>query len=140
MADIPTKRIVFDTSTGVSAILKPQSVPAQALSWGWEVAEVVVSNETLDELRQVLERDRLDRFRDRPARLEFFAYYAAMTVLCPVTQAVVACRDPKDDKFLSLAVSASASVLISSDNDLLTLGRIGSTLIIRPGQFVALCE
>ncbi len=134
------KRIVFDTSTLVSAVLKPQSVPARALSWGWEVAEVVVSAETLEELRLVLGRERLDAFRERDARKEFFQLYQAMAVLLPVTEAVVACRDPMDDKFLSLAVSAGAPLLVSSDDDLLTLGRYRGVTILRPRQFVELCE
>lgn len=134
------KRIVFDTSTLVSAVLKPQSIPAKALSWGWEVADVVVSAETLDELRHVLVRNRLDAFRDRQARQDFFAFCEAMTVLRPVTEAVMACRDPKDDKFLSLAASVGASVLVSSDDDLLILGRFRGTTILRPKQFLGLCE
>lgn len=134
------KRIVFDTSTLVGAVLKPQSVPAKALSWAWEVAEVVVSAQTLDEQRVVLGRDRLDAFRARDAREAFFEFYRAMTVLVPVSEAVAACRDPKDDKFLSLAVSAGASLLVSSDDDLLTLGRYREVAILRPKQFVELCE
>lgn len=134
------KRIVFDTSTLVSAVLKPQSIPAKAVSWGWEVAEVVVSSETLEEVRLVLNRDRLDAFRDREARLAFFEHYQAMTVLHPVTEIIVACRDPKDDKFLSLAVSVGASLLISSDEDLLVLQCVRGVTILRPKQFVDLCE
>lgn len=134
------KRIVFDTSTLVSAVLKPQSIPARAVSWGWEVAEVVVSSETLEEVRVVLNRDRLDAFQDREVRLAFFEHYQAMTVLHPVTETIVACRDPKDDKFLSLAVSVGASLLISSDEDLLVLQRFRGVTILRPKQFVDLCE
>ena len=134
------KRIVFDTSTLVGAVLKPQSIPAKALSWGWEVAEVVVSAETLEELRLVLGRERLDAFRERAARQTFFELYQAMTVLVPVGETVLACRDPRDDKFLSLAVSAGASLLVSSDDDLLTLGRYRGVTILRPKDFVELCE
>jgi uncharacterized protein len=134
------KRIVIDTSTLVSAVLKPQSIPAKALSWAWEVAEVVVSEETLDELHQVLNRERFDLLRDRESRQIFFEYYRAMTVLVPVPEAVVACRDPKDDKFLSLAVSAGASLLVSSDDDLLSMRRYQDVVILRPKQFVDLCE
>ncbi len=134
------KRIVFDTSTLVGAVLKPQSVPARALSWAWEVAEVVVSAETLAELRVVLGRGRLDPFREPEAREAFFEIYRAMTVLVPATQTVVACRDPQDDKFLALAVSAGASLLVSSDDDLLTMGRYRGVAILRPKQFVELCE
>ena len=139
MAEFQSARVVFDTSTLVSAVLKPQSVPAQSLARAWEVAELVVSTETLDELRQVLARDRLDRFRDIGARREFFDHYEAMTLLCPVETSVVACRDPSDDKFLSLAVSAGAKLIISSDNDLLTLGQLRGVTILRPSQFLALC-
>ena len=138
MAEFQSARVVFDTSTLVSAVLKPQSVPAQSLARAWEVAELVVSTETLDELRQVLARDRLDRFRDIGARREFFDHYEAMTLLCPVETSVVACRDPSDDKFLSLAVSAGAKLIISSDNDLLTLGQLRGVTILRPSQFLAL--
>ena len=138
MAEFQSARVVFDTSTLVSAVLKPQSVPAQSLARAWEVAELLVSTETLDELRQVLARDRLDRFRDIGARREFFDHYEAMTLLCPVETSVVACRDPSDDKFLSLAVSAGAKLIISSDNDLLTLGQLRGVTILRPSQFLAL--
>jgi len=134
------KRIVFDTSTLVSAALKPRSTPARALSWGWEVAQVVVSSDTLGELQRVLDRSRLDAFREREARLRFFAHDRAMTVLLDVTEPITACRDPQDDKFLSLAVSAKASVLVSSDQDLLCLCRFRGIHIMQPQAFVALCE
>ena len=38
-----------------------------------------------------------------------------------VTQSLEVCRDPKDDKFLELAVSAQASYLVTNDKDLLVL-------------------
>ena len=34
---------------------------------------------------------------------------------------ITVCPDPKDDKFLSLAVSAKASAIVSGDDDLLVL-------------------
>jgi uncharacterized protein len=134
------ERVVFDTGTLVSAVLKPRSVPARALSRAWEVAGVVVSAQTLDELRIVLERDRLDAFRPRDDRLAFFELYRAMSLLVRVTHEVVACRDPTDDKFLSLAVSAGARLLVSSAGELLSLGRYQGVTILRPHGFVALCE
>jgi uncharacterized protein len=134
------KRIVIDTSTLISAVLKPQSVPAAALSWAWEVADVVVSSETLEELRQVLSRPHLDRYRSQEDRRTFFELYKAMVSLVDVTQVVTACRDPKDDKFLSLAVSAGASLIVSSDDDLLSMGRHQGVLILKPKAFVELCE
>ena len=41
--------------------------------------------------------------------------------LVEVTAAVSVCRDPKDDKFLELALSGAATHIISGDDDLLAL-------------------
>ena len=134
------KRVVFDTSSLVSAVLKPHSVPAAALSWAWEVAQIAVSEDTVAELALVLGRAKFDIYRARADRDEFFARYQAMTVVYEVPNPVTPCRDPKDDKFLSLAAACGASLLVSSAQDLLSLGRFGTALIVTPGQFVALCS
>jgi putative PIN family toxin of toxin-antitoxin system len=39
--------------------------------------------------------------------------------LVSVTNVIKACRDPKDDKYLELAVSSGASCIITGDKDLL---------------------
>jgi uncharacterized protein len=134
------KFVVFDISTLVCAVLKPQSTPAEALSWAWEVAKLAVSRETLAELSLVLGRAKFDAYRPRADRDEFFARYQAMTLACEVPSPVVLCRDPKDDKFRSLVAACGASLLISSDEDLLTIGRFETALIVTPGQFVSLRE
>ena len=56
-----TSRVVLDTNTLIGAILKPQSIPAQALNLATEHAEILVSEETLAELARVIRRDYLDR-------------------------------------------------------------------------------
>jgi len=43
-------RTVLDTSKLIGAILKPQSIPSQALNLATEHAEILVSEETLAEL------------------------------------------------------------------------------------------
>ena len=47
-----------------------------------------------------------------------------------------ACRDPKDDKFLALAMACEAMVIISSDADLLSLQRWNNIAIISPADFL----
>ncbi len=46
-------------------------------------------------------------------------------------------RDPEDNKILESAVEAEAEYLITSDNDLLTLGEYKKIQIINPSQFWA---
>ena len=48
---------------------------------------------------------------------EFQTRGALIDVLISVTD----CRDPKDNKFLELAISADASCIITGDKDLLVL-------------------
>jgi hypothetical protein len=44
---------------------------------------------------------------------------AAVAALVEITERMAACRDPKDQKFLELAVNRYADVLITGDGDLL---------------------
>lgn len=46
-------------------------------------------------------------------------------------------RDPEDNKILESAAEAEAEYLITSDNDLLTLGEYKNIQIINPSQFWA---
>jgi putative PIN family toxin of toxin-antitoxin system len=41
--------------------------------------------------------------------------------LVEVTEKVRACRDPKDEKFLELAVNGESDCIVSGDEDLLSL-------------------
>jgi uncharacterized protein len=120
----------------VGAVLKPRSTPALALTLAWEVADVIVSEETLDELHVVLSRSRVDAFREPAHRVAFFEHYRAMTVLVPDIDPVTACRDPKDDKFLALAVSGGAQALVSSDDNLLSMGSFGVVAILSPRRLL----
>lgn len=51
---------------------------------------------------------------------------------------ITACRDPKDDKFLELAVNESADLVISGDADLPVLNPFQGVPIIVPALFVKL--
>jgi predicted nucleic acid-binding protein len=54
-----------------------------------------------------------------------------------ITESVTACRDPKDDKFLELAVSGKADWLVTSDQDLLTLSPFRGIPILTPQAFLS---
>jgi predicted nucleic acid-binding protein len=50
---------------------------------------------------------------------------------------VVACRDPKDDKFLAAALAGPAGCIVSGDEDLLVLSPFEGIPVLRPAEFVA---
>ena len=49
---------------------------------------------------------------------------------------IQACRDPKDDKFLELAVNGSAEVIVTGDKDLLVLDPFRGISIIPRERYI----
>jgi predicted nucleic acid-binding protein len=47
-----------------------------------------------------------------------------------------ACRDPRDGKFLSLAVAGRADCIVSGDGDLLDMAAYRSIPVYRPAEFL----
>ncbi|NJO42194.1 MAG: putative toxin-antitoxin system toxin component, PIN family [Cyanobacteria bacterium CRU_2_1] len=97
---------------------------------------VLVSDTTLNELDTVLRRSRFDRYVAEEERLQFLATFVQDAMLIEVTEVVTDCRDPKDNKFLELAVSGDATRIISGDNDLLSLHPFRGIPIITPQAFI----
>ena len=118
------KRVVLDTNTIISGVIRPLSVPADALRKAFLECEVFVSTETLDELQDVLFRPKFDRYFDdlTLTRERFLEFYRAKAILCEISEIVTDCRDLKDNKFLALALAAKADVLVTGDGrDLLKM-------------------
>ena len=59
----------------------------------------------------------------------------AAAELVSITQRIIGCRDPKDDKFLELALNGHANVIVSGDADLLVLDGFQGIPIINPAAF-----
>lgn len=135
------KRIVLDTSTLVSAVLRQNSIPRQVLIKALSEGELCASPATLAELEEVIARDKFDRYLDLKARLDFVATYRAKVRLYLVSEEdeaalEIPCRDPRDNKFLALALVCSADVLVSSDDDLLTLNPYGGIQVLTPNAYL----
>lgn len=138
----PLRRVVIDTSTLVSAVLRAESTPRKALLFAVSNFELCVSQDTLLELQEVLGRPKFDRYAPLQTRLEFLALVTQWSCLCEVNAtaqqaAMGACRDPRDDKFLALARACNAAVIVSSDQDLLTLETWRDIRIVTPADFAA---
>ncbi len=130
-------RIVIDTSVVVSALLLPRSVPRQAFDAAASRGSLLVSEATVAELDDVLRRPKFDKYVPEVMRLEFFAALVLTAEEVKVNETITACRDPKDNKFLELAVSGQASHIISGDADLLVLDPFRGIAILTPQAFLA---
>ena len=129
-------RCVFDTNTVVSAALFRGSVPERALFLGLRIAAVLMSRELAGELNDVLSRPRFDRYADREIREEFLQDLVRQAESVEVTERVRACRDPKDDKILELAVNGNADYIVTGDDDLLVMNPFRDIEIVRPAEFL----
>ena len=138
-------RVVFDTSTLVSAALRMDSIPHRALLRAVSACDLCASEATLDELKEVLAREKFRRYLTDAARRKFVETIENNARLFVVRDEDClsldpACRDPKDNKFLALAAEAEAEVLVSSDEDLLVLDPWKEVRVVQPADFLSLVE
>ena len=129
-------RCVFDTNVIVSALLFESSKPARALQYMLANGSVLMSLELLEELNEVLRRERFNRYVTREEREAFLVALVARAVLVEITETVQACRDPKDDKILELALNGEAQYIISGDQDLLVLHPFRNMPIVTVDEFL----
>ena len=83
----------------------------------------------------MLRRPRLDRYLHEDERIDFLLHLIRDAVIAPVTVTLSDCRDPEDNKYLELAVSAQATCIVSGDQDLLVLHPYRSIPILTPKAF-----
>jgi putative PIN family toxin of toxin-antitoxin system len=90
------------------------------------------------EIRGVLARRKFARVLTDEDRAAILALITDAAVWVEPALKVNDCRDAKDNKYLELAATAGAAVIISSDDDLLVLDPWHGTRIIRPVQFIGM--
>jgi len=128
-------RCVFDTNVLVSALLLPDSKPRHALNRALREGRVLISFAVLAELNEVLSRKRFRRYVDEEDVRCFLAALTREADWVDVGIQIQACRDPKDDKFLELAVSGQGTHIVTGDADLLALNPFRGIEILPPHRF-----
>lgn len=136
-------RAVVDTHVLVRAVIKPQgSVGPVLVRLRRRAYTLLLSRAMLDEIVEVLHRPRL-RIKygldERTLRAVMRLIVVRSEWVQPIDQVIV-CRDPKDDMFLEAAIAGEADVIVSGDEDLLTLGSYAGIPIVSPAQFLALLD
>jgi len=129
-------RLVFDTNVIVSALLLRNSVARRAFDKAVSSGEILLSLEVIEELYDVLRRPAFDKYVSEEERLQFLTLLVREASLINVTEKVTACRDPKDDKFLELAINGQADCIVTGDGDLQVLSPFRGIAILPPDVFV----
>jgi putative PIN family toxin of toxin-antitoxin system len=128
-------RLVLDTNVLVSAALKRESTPGLAVHLAEGAGALLKSPDTERQLFEVLGRPYLVALIDTEAK-NWLRNLMASAEPVTVTERIIACRDPTDDKFLEVAVNGNADVIVSGDSDLLALTPFRDIPILTPAAFV----
>jgi len=133
-------RVVADTNTVVSAFL-----------WGGPPAGVLEAARTqrislltgialLEELADVLARDKFaSRIRQVGSSVaDMLSNYRALVTLVEPLPVAPTSRDPDDDAVLACALAAGADLIVTRDQDLLTLGTFRHIRIVPAHEALAL--
>lgn len=133
-------RYVFDTNTLISALLFAHSRPGQAFRHALKHGRILSSSATMEELAEVLQRAKFERYVTAAEREEFLAAFVERAFFVEPSEVIRTCRDAKDDKFLELAVSGGASYIITGDDDLLVLHPFRDVAIMAPAEFLRVTD
>jgi putative PIN family toxin of toxin-antitoxin system len=125
------RRFVLDNNILVSALLVKNSAPFWVITKVEEMGVILYSEATLLELNQVLNRKKFVKYFTVEEKQEFIVKLIESAELVVITESIDVCRDPKDNKFLELAV-----FIISGDQDLLVLNPFRNIEIITANDFL----
>ena len=133
---MPAKRIVIDTNILVSAFLSQTSLPAQALAHAISHDQPLASKDTLRELIRVLKAPKFDPYVSLAHRDALILRFAPLVEMVKVVEPVRVCRDPDDDRILEVALNGMADLIVSGDQDLLSLDPFRGIRVMTPRAYL----
>lgn len=129
-------RIVVDTNVLLSGIFFENGNEAQVLKLILEDrVGLLTSLETLEELRETLTRPKFHLSSSESLTI-FQIILGKSEVILNINEAEVRCRDRDDQKFLDCAHTGKADYLVTGDPDLLDIGQVGRSRILRAAQLI----
>lgn len=129
-------KIVIDTNVIISAILFNKSAPSKAVNLANKLGQILLSDTIFQEMENTLSRPKFDRYLSWDSRRQILSQLLLESELVEITETITICRDPKDNKFLELAVSGKANFIITGDQDLLVLNPFQGIEIITVNEFL----
>ncbi len=130
-------RFIFDTNTLISAFLLGGSTSSQAFRKAMDIGEIITTHAINRELADVFLRSKFDKYVSLENRLEILDLLARQCREWPEPEErIEICRDPKDNKFLELAVLSYATCIVTGDEDLLILHPFRDTAILNSRDFL----
>ncbi|MFO8048164.1 MAG: putative toxin-antitoxin system toxin component, PIN family [Desulfosudaceae bacterium] len=130
---------VVDTNVLVSALVFKQT-PEQVVSKIIQSGLFLFSDDTLEELIDVLGRPKFSKHISAEIIHDYLSLLANFSRFIKPSQRITACRDPRDNMFLELAVAGKADFIVTGDQDLLELNPFRNVRIVQPAEFMAIVK
>ena len=137
---IDNRPVVIDTNVLISAALSPNGTPAKIVRYFVAHGKLVFSEETYEELYSRLWRPKFDRYLSREMRKSLLLDFSNIADWVVIKGKINVSRDKDDNKFLDVAITANALMIVSGDSDLTDLKRIEGIPILTPAQCLTVIE
>ncbi len=128
-------KVVVDTNLWISFLLHGRVYRALLDIISREDVILVLTQCSIDELVSVASRPKFAKYIPHDALNAFVDFLLEDAEFYTLLEIPKRCRDPKDDYLLELASVSEADVLLTGDDDLLSMHSIGSCRIIRISEF-----
>ena len=133
---MPEKYFVIDTNVVISIAVFSSLTPALSLKKMISSGSLAFSEAVLQEYNETLSNNKFDKYISLERRLRFLETLTTQGSLIKITEPIRLCRDPKDDKYLELAIACNATCIITGDKDLLVLHPFENIPILTPADFI----
>jgi len=122
-------KLVLDTNVLVSGIFW-NGQPARILElWTEGVFDLIVSYEILDEYKRILRKIGI-KYASNDLAESWIEFISQNAILVDSPEIFKGCRDPHDNKFIDCAIASRAKIIISGDEDLLSIKKVGNIIVV----------
>lgn len=130
------KRVVVDTNCWISFLIGHRLSRLVEMLSNQQI-QLVICEELLEEITDVASRPKFKKYF-APAQVSSLLSFLTMIAEShEIKETVPVCRDACDDYLVSLAMEADADFLLTGDEDLLVLEKIGKCRIVDAATFEA---
>lgn len=134
------QRVVVDTNLWISYLIKTESPTGRVVDYLLQHHWVLISEDTLLELTGKISSPRLRKYFSIAEGLQLVLLLEQVGEFIDIRTSVQDCRDPKDDKFLALALDGEADCIITGDDDLLVLNPYHGIPIMNAREYKAMAR
>lgn len=127
-------RVIIDTNIFINFLLTRKVMKLDEMIESGDI-RLIYNEELLNELLAVMGRPKMKTFFGEKEIQKLLAQLKIFSAFSVVKTKVVACRDPKEDFFLSLAKQSRADFIVTNNKDLLMLEKFEETKIVTLNEF-----